>query len=102
MRSAMKSVLVHVTCGLCQGKEIIRDIHRPYGYFNGKFVSETCQTCGAFRVLHDSWANWRPRRNLGANPSDSNLPAQVSGNLQPEEVHARLEFLDRARPSNPQ
>ena len=101
MRSAMKSVLVHVTCGLCQSKEIIRDIHRPYGYFSGKFVSETCQNCGAFRVVHDSWANWRPRRSLGANPSGSSHPAQGTGIPQPEGGLAHQEFLHQERLSNP-
>jgi len=55
-------IVDHVMCGLCKNFNIRRIVHTPYGEAEGKYISEACRDCGAFRVIRDDWANWRPVR----------------------------------------
>ena len=53
-------IIDHVSCGKCKSLKIERIVQRPYGDAEGKYITEVCIDCRAFRVIHDDWANWRP------------------------------------------
>ena len=90
MRSSTKTKnLKNKSCGLCQRKTIRQETYKPYGTFGGKYTSETCNFCGAFRVTHDDWARWHLNRM-----------SWLVSRMSPEEGYSTFTAHPRANPSD--
>lgn len=48
-----------LVCGRCASMNIHHVEQEPYGKGGGQFIADICGDCGASRVVHDDWANWK-------------------------------------------